>query len=68
MLENKREVYKFWLGFFEKLFLVFIVSIITPFVVGQLEVPFIVFFSWTFLGLILVVLIAFLSWKFWSLK
>jgi len=68
MLENKPEVYKFWLGFFEKLFLVFVVSIIIPFVVGQLEVPFIVFFSWTFLGLILLVLIAFLSWKFWSLK
>ncbi len=68
MLENKREVYKFWLGFFEKLFLVFVVSIIIPFGVGQLEVPFIVFFSWTLLGLILLVLIAFLSWKFWSLK
>ena len=61
MLESKQEVYKFWLGFFEKLFLVFVVSIIIPFVVGQLEVPFIVFFSWALLGLILLILIAFLS-------
>jgi len=39
MKENKRDFYKFWLGFIEKTVLVFLVSIFVPMLVGHLEIP-----------------------------
>ncbi len=35
--ENRKEVYKFWLGFFEKLNIVLVTVVIIPRVLGQLN-------------------------------
>ncbi|RMD90099.1 MAG: hypothetical protein D6813_09600, partial [Calditrichaeota bacterium] len=39
MSENKKDVYKFWLGFFEKLILLLLATIFMPLIIGQFELP-----------------------------
>lgn len=68
MLENKREFYKFWLGFVEKTFLVFLVSIFVPILIGQLRIPFLTAIIWILIVLALLGIAGILSWKLWSLK
>lgn len=68
MLENKREFYKFWLGFIEKTFLVFLVSIFVPILIGQLKIPFFTTTIWILIALVLLGIAGLLSWKLWSLK
>ncbi|HEX9655228.1 MAG TPA: hypothetical protein VGA99_16110 [bacterium] len=67
-MENKREFYKFWLGFFEKTLLVVLVSILVPYFIGQLKMPLAVTFIWSSISLLLVTIAFFLSWKLWNLK
>ncbi len=67
-MENKREFYKFWLGFLEKTFLVFLVSIFVPILIGQLKVSVVAGIILGVLNFVLLLLIVFLSWKLWSLK
>jgi hypothetical protein len=52
-VENKREVYKFWLGFIEKTILVILVSILVPYFIGQLKLPFAATMVWVLISLVL---------------
>lgn len=37
--ESRREAYKFWLGFFEKLFLLLFATTVIPFFIEKTQVP-----------------------------
>lgn len=70
MRENKRDVYKFLLGFIEKIFLVFLVflvSIFLPTLIGKLDVPFLISFVLSLIGITLLALIFLISVKLWML-
>jgi len=46
---SRREAYKFWLGFFEKLFLLLFATIVIPFSIGQSNVPIAIAIVWVLL-------------------
>jgi len=37
--DNQKDVYKFWLGFFEKVTLILVTVVILPRIVGQIKYP-----------------------------
>ncbi len=45
--DNQKEVYKFWLGFFEKVTVLIVAAVIFPSIVGQLKFPVTLTIGWT---------------------
>jgi hypothetical protein len=65
--ENQKEVYKFWLGFFEKVaVLIFAVAII-PTVIGQLKYPPFLVVVWSGVIFIFLIVMIWLSRNLWYL-
>ena len=67
-MSNKLEVYKFWLGFCEKVVLLLLATIIVPLLVGRISIPVIVVFVWSFVCILLILFAAALSVRVWKLK
>ncbi len=65
--ENRKEVYKFWLGFLEKTALVVVTVAILPHVIGQLDYTPSVFALLLSFILILAMIMAYLSRRLWYL-
>lgn len=65
--ENRKEVYKFWLGFFEKVTLIVVTVAIIPFMVGQLSYVFAVLAILVSFIFVLIIAMAYLSRKIWYL-
>jgi hypothetical protein len=66
--ENRKEVYKFWLGFSEKVTLVVLTVVIIPRVIGQLKYS-VALLIWAFLlVLILISMMTLISLRLWYLK
>lgn len=65
--ENQKEVYKFWLGFFEKITVLIVAAVIVPSIVGQLSFPFTLAIGWTGVVLVLLVIMSLLSYSIWHL-
>ncbi|MGH7496227.1 MAG: hypothetical protein ACREOO_28065 [bacterium] len=65
--ENQKEVYKFWLGFFEKVAIVIITVAIIPYMAGQLNYVPGVLMVWTSFFLVLAFIMGYLSRKLWYL-
>ncbi len=68
MLENKRDFYKFWLGFVEKIIIVLLVSILVPLFIGQVEISFLATFIWGVIFFVLIIATVIVSLKLWKLK
>ena len=67
-MSNKLEVYKFWLGFCEKVVLLLLATIIVPLLVGRISIPVILVFVWSFVCILLILFAAALSVRAWKLK
>ena len=67
-MSNKLEVYKFWLGFCEKVVLLLLATIIVPLLVGRISIPVIVVFVWSFVCILLILFAVALSVRVWKLK
>jgi len=65
--ENRKEVYKFWLGFVEKIAVLISAVIIIPRVVGQLNYSFALVLIWLFVFFLLCSVMMFLSLRIWYL-
>jgi len=62
MMDNKREVLRFWLGFLEKIILIVLVSVLLPLFIGKLDIPFFATWGWGLICLTLLLLVVLLSW------
>ena len=67
-MSNKLAVYKFWLGFSEKIILLLLATVIIPLVVGRISIPVVVIFVWSFVCILLVLFAAVLSVRVWKLR
>jgi len=67
-MSNKLEVYKFWLGFCEKVVLLLLATIIVPLLVGRISIPVVLVFVWSFVCMLLILLAVALSVRVWKLK
>jgi hypothetical protein len=65
--ENRKEVYKFWLGLLEKAMLVVVTVAVLPYMVGQLDYAVIVLLALTSLIVIFFFAMIYLSRKLWYL-
>ncbi|MGH7455623.1 MAG: hypothetical protein ACRENG_29985 [bacterium] len=65
--ENRKEVYKFWLGFFEKITVLVFAVVILPTFIGQLQYYPALVVVWTSLIVVLIAAMIFLSRKLWYL-
>ncbi len=65
--ENRKEVFKFWLGFFEKIAVLISAVAIIPRVLGQLDYPKLFVLIWTFIICFLLSMMIFLSYRLWYL-
>ena len=65
--ENRKEVYKFWLGFFEKATIVLVTVVVVPLVIGQLKYSAILVVLTLAIILAFVALMLYLSQKIWYL-
>jgi hypothetical protein len=63
--ENRRDVYKFWLGFFEKATLVLVTVVIIPRFTGQLNYSIEVSIWSTTIFLVLLAVMIYLSFRLW---
>lgn len=66
--ENQKEVYKFWLGFFEKITVLIFAAVIVPSVIGQFKYPLTLIIGWSGVVLILLVAMLLLSNEIWHLS
>ena len=67
-MSNKLEVYKFWLGFCEKVVLLLLATIIVPLLVGRISIPVVLVLVWSFVCILLILLAVALSVRVWKLK
>ncbi len=67
MLENKREVYKFWLGFLEKVFLLAFASLFIPMFSGKLDLSTKAIILWLVICFLLFVAMFDISLRLWKL-
>jgi len=67
-MSNRLEVYKFWLGFCEKVVLLFLATIIVPLLVGRISIPVVLVLVWSFVCIFLILLAVVLSVRVWKLK
>jgi len=65
--DNQKEVYKFWLGFFEKVTVLIVAAVILPGIVGQLSFQFTLAAGWVGVVLVLLVIMPWLSFSLWHL-
>jgi hypothetical protein len=65
--ENQKEVYKFWLGFVEKIAVLISAVIIIPRVIGQLNYSFVLVIMWVIVFILLCSVLMFLSLRIWYL-
>lgn len=65
--ENRKEVYKFWLGVFEKIALILVTVVILPYIIGQLQYPPLVLILSMAVILFLFVVMLFIGRKIWYL-
>ena len=67
-MSNRLEVYKFWLGFCEKVVLLLLATIIVPLLVGRISIPVVLVLVWSFVCIFLILLAVALSVRVWKLK
>lgn len=65
--ENRKEVYKFWLGFVEKIAVLVSAVIIIPRMIGQLNYSFALVIIWMIVFFVLCSVMMFLSLRIWYL-
>lgn len=65
--DNQKEVYKFWLGFFEKITVLIFAAVIVPSVIGQFKYPLTLIIGWSGVVLVLFVILSLLSYSIWHL-
>ena len=65
--ENQKDVYKFWLGFFEKVAVLVFAVVIIPTVIGQLKYPPSLVVVWSGVILIFLTVMIWLSRNLWYL-
>lgn len=65
--ENRKEVYKFWLGFFEKVAVLVFAVVIIPSVIGQLKYPSSLVGLWSGVIFIFLAVMIWLSRNLWYL-
>jgi hypothetical protein len=61
--ESRREIYKFWLGFLEKVILLVLATIVIPASIARTEIPFTIRIAWLSLGVVLFIVSLVLSVK-----
>lgn len=66
--ENRKEVYKFWLGFIEKLFLVLGTVVIIPRIFGQLKYPVLSLVWVSAVIFVLLAIMSIISHRLWYLE
>ena len=67
LFENQREVYRFWLGFFEKLALLLGGVVFLPQVTGQIKYALALLILTTGIILVVIAIMIYLSRKLWYL-
>ncbi|MGH7598710.1 MAG: hypothetical protein ACREOI_20335 [bacterium] len=65
--ENRKEVYRFWLGFFEKTTLILITVVVVPLVIGQLKYSNGLLILTTIIVLAFITVMIYLSRRLWYL-
>jgi hypothetical protein len=65
--ENRKEVYRFWLGFLEKATVVLFTIVVVPLVIGQLEYSTLLLLLTTVVILVFMTSMLYLSQKIWYL-
>lgn len=65
--ENQKEVYKFWLGFFEKITVLIFAAVIVPSVIGQFKYPLTLIIGWSGVVMVLFIIMLLLSFSIWHL-
>ena len=65
--EHRKEVYKFWLGFFEKITLVLVTVVVVPLVIGQLKYSNGLLILTTIIALAFITVMIYLSRRLWYL-
>lgn len=65
--ENQKEVYKFWLGFFEKITVLIFAVVIVPSVIGQFKYPLTLIIGWSGVVMVLFIIMLLLSFSIWHL-
>ena len=65
--ENRKDAYKFWLGFFEKITVLVFAVVIMPTFIGQLKYSPALVSVWTGVILLLIAAMIYLSRRLWYL-
>jgi hypothetical protein len=66
--ENRKEVYKFWLGFCEKFVVLLFAAVIIPHLLGQLKYSSVLLIIWIAFILVLFMTMTYISRRLWFLS
>jgi len=62
-IEDRKDVYKFWLGLAEKLLLLLFAAVVIPFIVGQLRIPAMPLLALGMVGVVVISAMIYLSYQ-----